>query len=115
MKTLKNINTEVRDDLHELGLLVVEEQVEKRGVYTISAEFTSNEFTPYSGWKTIFKVESTVSKAGVKISTQIVKDSYGYQLKSRRREKLFIYKNKEKFKKEFRDYLIERHFVWMYR
>ena len=115
MKTLKNINTEVRDNLHELGLLVVEERTEKRGVYTISAEFTDNELTHHTGWKTIFKVESTVSKAGVKISTERVKDSYGYELKSRRREKLFVYENKEKLKKEFRDYLIQRHFVWLCR
>lgn len=62
-KTLKNINTLVRDILHELGFPMVRKQVESKEIHVLSAKVTDRTFVRFNNTETVLEVRTTVANA----------------------------------------------------
>ena len=62
-KTLKNINTLVRDILHELGFPMVRKQVESKEIHVLSAKVTDRTFVRFNNTEAVLEVRTTVANA----------------------------------------------------
>ena len=62
-KTLKNINTLVRDILHDAGFPLVRKQVESRELHVLTAKITDDVLKNLNGCTEILELRTTVGNA----------------------------------------------------
>lgn len=115
-KTLKNINTLVRDILHDAGFPMVRKQVESRELYVLTAKITDDALKNLNGCTEILDLRTTVGNADdnedkilpfVTIGYTIItihEGKFHHESRSRYQWKQFAFENKAKLEKDFKKF-----------
>lgn len=115
-KTLKNINTMVRDILHDAGFPMVRKQVESRELHVLTAKITDDTLKNLNGCTEILDLRTTVGNADdnedkilpfVTIGYTIInihEGKFHHESRSRYQWKQFAFENKAKLEKDFQKF-----------